>query len=110
MELEEHERERVTLEYLCETYELCGEAQEQVRFISVRTNFTCGLSPARFANVRIEGGVGLLPQADAWVRLVADQPSFLRAFLVDTEFDYWQNVASPGTYSLHGRSLKASKA
>ena len=106
VELEEHERERVTLEYLCETYELCGEMEEKVRFKFVRTNFTGGVAPARLANLRIEGGAGLLQKADAWVRLVADQPSFLRVFLLDTEFDYWQNVTSPSTYSLYGRSIK----
>ena len=106
VELEEHEGERVTLDYLCETYELCGEMEEQIRFKSVRTNFRGGLSPARGASVTIEGGAELLAKADRWVRLVADQPGFLRAFLLDTAFHYWQNVASISTYNFHGRSLE----
>ena len=64
------------------------------------------MPPARGASVRIEGSAELLAQADHWVRLVADQTGFLRAFLLDTEFDYWQNVTSLSTYNLHGRSLK----
>ncbi len=103
--LEEHAGERVSLDYLVDKYEFCGYPSEVVGIGGIRATFVGGVERARYAGLTIEGGAALNADADAWVRLLADVPGFLQAYLIAREFDFWQNAERPSFYQSFGRSL-----
>ena len=106
VELEEHERERVSLDYLVDKYELTGDSQEKVRMAGIRSTVMHVGERARSASLEIDGDRHLISTADQWVRLVSSVPSFLQAYLIDREFDYWQNNTYLSSYENFGRSTK----